>query len=147
MRWIVVLNVFLVAQGVGADPAGVAYLNPDHWPVQSKDGVDTLVAPGSTAQEFLLVSVSSARAATGHPDQALAAFADHLDGAAKRLSRQPVQSSAGGNLQVWLKSEEVDAAPLGRHMRLYQLVTDGQAEIFAVVMFRGEKALPFHRRR
>lgn len=121
---------------------GVVYENPGKWPEKNQDRVRILIAPNAKSGELLAIMLSAAVKVTGKPIRdELTGFAVGAESGAKLISRGDVRVKHAGNLTIATMLSKVEDSKAGAHDRIYELVTDGTNNAFAMVLSKGEATL------
>jgi hypothetical protein len=147
---ILVVAVAMAPRPGRADPAqrafaGAAYENPGNWQEQAQGDTRVLVAPRPRPGELLLVFLSKQFKVIKDPASDLDALARQTEKAATSSTHGPQTSTQAHGFTVTTMAAQVEDPALGKHQRIYELVSDQTAEVFVAVIAKGDRTFADHR--
>src|SRR5581483_11424827 len=150
-RWVVMLAIaVLSASQARAQPGGhasrsaprhafqgVTYENPGGWEEKQQADTRVLVAPNARAGELLVVILSASSKVIKGPAADLEALARAAELHVAKATHGPADSQQAGDVTITTMTSMIEDPSLGKHSRIYELVSDGTHEAFIAVISRG----------
>jgi hypothetical protein len=133
------------AAGTRSTFRGTSYDNPGTWKEQEQADTRVLVAPRPHPGEVLLVVLSQEIKAIKGPAADLEALVRMTEKTVTKASHGSVTSTQSGGFTVTMMASQVEDASLGKHNRIYELVSNRTHEVFVAVVAKGDATFADHR--
>lgn len=142
---ILFLAIGLIAGALAQEFKGVTYKTPPGWQ-EATEGDTKIFAPKDLKDgELLAIIMTGAVASNGSSWEKQ--FTDTIalaNDKGKASEASEIRKQAGGNVTLLMQTLKLDAAPIGKHSRLYAQVSQGEQRVFVTVLIGNENLLEKH---